>query len=217
MRDVGLHPYNVLRPRKACQSCIIIASINLICACEDKVWPLRYVIVWLTYLIHDPTALATGKKLLPNSLSFLKYTTQHFSSPSFLAIVPTILSQVWCQNSDLCFMRDDLFCEVVDMVSVVWNEMINNKRKVMDRGLLIYDYTPWQEIYSIPMKTEVWLVSFTETTAIEAPSVICFNNITVFVAFFVRIWQTDFINSPLSAGAKVTVIHNSDLFFLHEE
>lgn len=76
--DAGLRPLNVQRSLEACQSCLIIVSVNLICVCEDKVWPLLYVIVWLTYLIHDPTAQTTGEsnccQMPLNSLSFLKYS-----------------------------------------------------------------------------------------------------------------------------------------------
>lgn len=153
MWDVGLHPCNVLRPWEACQSCLIIASINLICAWEDKVWPLLYVIVWLACLIHDPTAQATGKKQLPKApeqsvVSQIHHLTFLLSILCFLSVGPAKLPQVLGQNSDLCFIGNDLFCVVV-----LWNDMTNKKSKVMDRGLLIYNYNSWQQIYSIPMLT----------------------------------------------------------------
>lgn len=53
----------------------------------------------------------------------------------------------------------------------------------MDRELLVYDYTPQQQIYSIPMETAVWVGSFTEAKAIQASSVMCLDNNTVFVDF----------------------------------
>ena len=78
IRDAGLHPLIVQRPLEGCQSCLIIVSVNLICASEDKVWPLLQVIVWLTCLIHDPTAESTGEsnscQMSQNCLSVLKYS-----------------------------------------------------------------------------------------------------------------------------------------------
>lgn len=215
MWDVGLHPLNVQRSLEACQSCPIIVSEKLICACEDKVWPLLYVIVWLTYMIHDPTAQATGEsngcQMPLNSLSFLKYSIPFFSSSHFAALT-TFPSQARCQNSDLCFMRDDLLCGGLEMVTAVWNGMINNKRKVMDRDLLVYDYTLRQQIYSIPMETAAWLGSFTEATATQASSVMCLDNNTVFVALDMALWEDTadrFYKLSTVWWANVTVIHIS--------
>lgn len=52
----------------------------------------------------------------------------------------------------------------------------------MDRDLLIYDYSPRQQIYSIPMETTGRVGSFTEATAIQASAVMCLDNNAVFVA-----------------------------------
>lgn len=86
-------------------------------------------------------------------------------------------------------MRDDLFRGGLEMVTVVWNRMINNKGKVMDRDWLVYDYAPWQQIYGMPTEKAAWLGSFTEATATQASFVMCLDNNTVFVALDMALRQ----------------------------
>lgn len=131
----------------------------------------------------------------PNSLSFLKYTIPFsllfffFFTSSYFAALSTSPSLVWCQNSDLCFMSDDPFCGGVEMVTMVWSRMMNNRRKVLDRDLLVYDHTSWQKIYSMPTEKSAWLGSSTEATVIQASSVMCLDNNTIFVALDVALWE----------------------------
>lgn len=83
MQDAGLHHFIVQRPLKGCQSCLIIVSVNLICACDDKIWPLLYVIVWLTCLIHDPTTQTRGES---NSRQMPTTVCQSWNSISFFLL-----------------------------------------------------------------------------------------------------------------------------------
>lgn len=177
MQDAGRHHFIVQRPLKGCQSCLIIVSVNLICACEDKIWPLLYVIVWLTCLIHDTDQRWEQQPPdAQNSMSVLKYSISFFL-PCIFLLFPPFHPSFCVKISDLCFMRDDPSFGVLKMVTVLWNGMINNKRKVTDRDQLVYDYTSQQQIYGIPTETAAWLGSFTEATAIQASYVICLDNV----------------------------------------
>lgn len=129
MRDAGIQPLNVHRPREGCQSCLIIVCVNLICACADKVWPLLFVMVWLTYLIHNPTAQTTGEcnccQAPLNCLSFLNYAIPFHFFALLLPFHPR------CGVKIQIYARWEMTCGL-DVVTVVWNRMTNNKGKVMD-------------------------------------------------------------------------------------
>lgn len=78
---------------------------------------------------------------------------------------------------------------VVSKFRSMFYGMMNNRRKVLDRDLLVYDHTSWQKIYSMPTEKSAWLGSSTEATVIQASSVMCLDNNTIFVALDVALWE----------------------------
>lgn len=101
--------------------------------------------------LHRPQVRATSARCHRTvchswNIPFLFLCFFFFFTSSYFAALSTSPSLVWCQNSDLCFMSDDPFCGGVEMVTMVWSRMMNNRSKVLDRDLLVYDHTSWQKI-----------------------------------------------------------------------
>lgn len=173
---------------QTCQSCI--AGVNLTWACEDKVWPLLHGFVdlldswpncidhrWEQLLPHATERVCHSKNIPFHFFFFILCCLFHLFIPGVVSTLKSIFHERW---PDLWGLQ---------MVTMVWNRMINNRRKVLDRDLFIYDYTPWQQIYSIPTEKSARLGSFTEATVIHVSSVMCLNNYTIFVALDVALWE----------------------------
>lgn len=166
-------------------------------------------LTWFTTRLHGPQVRATAAScpltgchpwnMASPFLFFILCCSFHLYHPRF-----SVKIQIYVSWETPCSVG-------VQGGWLVWKGMINKKRGVMDRELLVYDCSPQQWIYSNPIEEAGRLGSFTNVSDIQAASVMCLDNNAVFVALDMALWG-DMLDRfyKLPAGREnVTVIHVS--------